>query len=69
MALSRCPLPCFAAVRRAFLPLGDEVDAAWESRVGSERSVEDVLKVCENHPERRVGRLDIPEVDEEEEEE
>lgn len=25
-ALSRCPLPCFAAVRRAFLPFGDALD-------------------------------------------
>lgn len=45
MALSRCPLPCLAAVRRAFLDLGDEVDVAWESRVGRDRSVDDALKV------------------------
>lgn len=67
MALSRCPLPCFAAVRRAFLPLGDEADAAWDSRAGRERSVDDVLKVCENHPESLVGRLLMPEVEDEEE--
>jgi hypothetical protein len=35
--------------------------------VGRERSVEDVLKVCENHPERRVGRLLMAEVEEEDE--
>jgi hypothetical protein len=28
IALSRCPFPCLAAVRREFLPLGDEVAAA-----------------------------------------
>jgi len=65
IALSRCPLPCLAAVRRAFLPLGDEADVAWESNVGRDRSVDDVLKVWENHPERRVGRLPMPDVEEE----
>jgi hypothetical protein len=45
IALSRCPLPCLAAVRRAFLDFGDELDVAWESRLGSERSVDDVLNV------------------------
>lgn len=29
---------------------------------GRERSVEDVLKVCENHPESRVGRSPIRDV-------
>jgi hypothetical protein len=33
---------------------------------GRERSVDDVLKVWENHPDRRVGRLERPEVEEEE---
>jgi hypothetical protein len=56
-----------AAVRRGFLPLGDVVAAASESRLGRERSVEDVLKVGENHPESRVGKLLMLEVDEEEE--
>jgi hypothetical protein len=71
MALSKWPLPCFAAVRRAeawVVLLGEGaagVDS--ESRVGRERSVVEVLKVCVNHPERRVGRSlmrDVDDVDE-----
>lgn len=53
-ALSRCPFPCFAAVRRALdLPLGDVCVARM---LGRARSVEEVLKVCENHPDSLVGR-------------
>lgn len=63
MALSRWPLPCFAAVRSADpLPFGDaelaeaEAMCCWESSCGSERSVEEELKVCENQPESLLGR-------------
>jgi len=44
IALSKWPFPCFAAVRRAEgpLPLGEP---CWASRLGRERSVEEVLKV------------------------
>lgn len=66
MALSKWPLPCFAAVSRGFAPLPfgeppgkvEEPDmcACWERITGRVRSLEDVLKVWENQPERRVGR-------------
>ena len=60
MALSRWPLPCFAAVKSAEpFPFGEAefVDmCCCESSCGSERSVEDELNVCENQPERREGR-------------
>ena len=59
MALSIWPLPCRAAVRSAEpLPFG-ETDAercCWERSEGRLRSVEELEKVCANHPDRRVGR-------------
>lgn len=56
IALSKCPFPCFATVSSAdALLLGED----WERRVLSERSVVDELNVCENQPERRVGRSPI----------
>ena len=66
IALSKWPLPFFAAVSKAegALPFGEAVEW-YASRVG--RSVEDELKVCENHPESRVGRSlirDVEDVDE-----
>ena len=58
MARSRWPLPCFAALRRGFdFDFGDMWD--WERMVGRVRSVEEEEKVCENQPERRVGRSDM----------
>ena len=54
MALSICPLPCFAAVRRAD-PLVFGVE--WAARSdGRDKSFEEELKVCENHPEIRCGK-------------
>jgi hypothetical protein len=52
-ALSRCPLPCFAAVRSE-LPFDFGLD--WDRREGRDKSVELVLNVCENQPDSRVGR-------------
>ena len=66
IALSRCPFPCFAAVSSALgpLPFGDVFCA---SRLGNDRSFVDVLNVCVNHPDSRVGRSPIRDVDEVEE--
>ena len=69
MALSRCPFPCLAAVRRAEVcaALLGELDADCERREGRERSVVEVLKVWENQPDRRVGRSPMRDVEDAEE--
>lgn len=60
MALSRWPLPCFAAVRIAdALPLGED----WARMLGRVRSVVEELKVWESQPERRFGRSPMREVE------
>jgi hypothetical protein len=57
-----------AAVRSAeevvfpFGEAGEEWEREEERMEGSERSVEDVLNVCENHPESLVGRSPIRDV-------
>jgi hypothetical protein len=59
-------LPCFAAASKAegALPFGEAVE--WSaSKLGI--SVEEELKVCENHPESLVGRSPIREVEDVEE--
>lgn len=69
IALSRCPFPCLAAIRRAEVcaALLGELDADCERREGSERSVVEELKVWENQPDRRVGRSPIRDVEDAEE--
>lgn len=62
IARSRCPLPCFAAVSKAeLLVLGNacEVKLDCESIDGRDRSVDELVKVCDSHPDSRVGRSDI----------
>ena len=66
MALSKWPLPCFAAVSKEFVPFPfgeltgkvEEPDmcVCWERITGRVRSLEDVLKVWENQPESLEGR-------------
>lgn len=62
-ALSRCLVPCLAAIRRAFVffaLVGERGEANCDcdcaSRDGKERSVDEAENVWLNQPDRRVGR-------------
>lgn len=62
MALSRCPLPCFATVSKAEVFFGDPAATAarccCERSVGSDKSVVDGVNACENQPDSLLGISD-----------